>query len=63
MSDYTPVSTALPPKDTPIEWITPSGQIVRGTFAGGAIWFPEGSGVYIYYTPTFWRLASDSSGE
>lgn len=39
----------------PLEWITPSGEVVRGTFAGGLVWFPEGSDMYVYYTPTFWR--------
>ena len=31
---------------------------VRGTFAGGAVWLPEGGGgMYIYYTPIMWRVA------
>lgn len=52
---WTPLGTAKPEINRPIEWITPSGEVVRGKFAGGLVWFPEGSGMYIYYTPTFWR--------
>jgi hypothetical protein len=58
---FTPVAEQLPPKDAPIEWITPSGQIVRGRWAGGACWFPEGSNMYVYYTPISWRLAAPES--
>jgi hypothetical protein len=45
----------LPAKGQKVEWLTPSGEVVRGTYVGGVIWMPEGSGVYIYYTPTYWR--------
>jgi hypothetical protein len=58
MTDYTPIAREMPPKDTPIEWIAPCGRIVRGRYAGGAIWFPEGSPMYVYYTPTYWRRAT-----
>lgn len=54
--DYTMTNLELPPTGMPLEWITPSGEIVRGKFAGGAVWFPEGSNMYVYYTPVFWRL-------
>ena len=52
---YTQTAHELPPKDVPIEWISPGGSVVRGKFAGGAVWFPEGSSMYVYYTPVFWR--------
>jgi hypothetical protein len=56
MSDhYTPTSEALPPKGYRVEWISPSGTVVRGRYEGGAVWYPEGSSVYVYYTPVFWR--------
>jgi hypothetical protein len=58
---YTPTADARPPKNVPIEWIAPDGRVQRGHYHGGAVWFPEGSGVYIYYTPTFWRLAALST--
>ena len=61
MSDYTSVRDAMPPKDTPIEWITPGGRVERGKWAGGAVWFPEGSSMYVYYTPALWRLLPVSS--
>jgi hypothetical protein len=32
------------------------GNIVYGGFVRGRLWFlPDG--VYVYYTPTFWRYA------
>lgn len=52
---WTPYSAGLPPKGQRVEWITPSGHVVRGTFIGGLIWMPEGSSMYVYCTPTYWR--------
>jgi len=60
-ADYTLTSAARPPKDVPIEWIAPFGTVVRGKYAGGAVWFPEGSDMYVYYTPTYWRLATGAT--
>lgn len=57
MNDFTRTDRQLPPKNTPIEWIAPDGSIVKGKYAGGIIWLLEGSSVYIYYTPEFWRLS------
>lgn len=54
--NFTPTTDGLPPVDAKIEWISPSGQIVRGVFYGGAVWLPEGSDVYVYYQPVFWRV-------
>jgi hypothetical protein len=45
-----------PPKYVLIEWITPSGQIVRGKWLGGIVWMPEGSSTYVYYQPISWRI-------
>lgn len=56
VSDYKRTERELPPKSVPIEWIEPSGRVVRGKFLGGAIWLPEGSSMYGYSTPVFWRL-------
>jgi len=56
-NQFTSVSVAMPPKGALIEWITPSGQIERGRWEGGAVWFPEGSDMYVYYKPLSWRLA------
>ncbi|HEX5104987.1 MAG TPA: hypothetical protein VFV87_14305 [Pirellulaceae bacterium] len=50
-------SQRLPEKNQKVEWISPGGIQERGTFAGGLIWFPEGSSMYVYYTPEFWRPA------
>lgn len=54
---FTRLEDASHPQGVPIEWITPSGQIERGKWAGGAVWFPEGSTMYVYYIPLSWRLA------
>jgi hypothetical protein len=52
---WIPYGERLPEKNQKIEWLTPHGETVRGTYCGGVIWFPEGSSMYIYYTPTYWR--------
>jgi hypothetical protein len=54
-SSWTPYAASRPNPDTKVEWLTPSGEQVRGTFCGGVVWIPEGSDCYIYYTPTYWR--------
>lgn len=59
--DFTPVQER-PPKNVLIEWITPSGQLVRGKYCGGAVWMPEGSSTYGYYTPTYWRRTVGEDG-
>lgn len=58
---FTPLESAYPPKGASIEWITPAGQMVRGHWEGGAVWFPEGSSMYVYYTPLSWRLATEET--
>lgn len=57
---FTPLSSGYPPRDRPIEWVTPSGQIEKGKWCGGAVWFPEGSSMYVYYTPISWRVAQET---
>lgn len=59
MADYTPTTKALPERDRPIEWISYSGQIVRGTYCG--VWLPEGSDMYVYYQPAFWRYVEEAA--
>lgn len=50
------VEDRMPPKDTTIEWIAPSGDgPIRGRWCGGAIWMLEGSDMYVYYRPVSWR--------
>jgi hypothetical protein len=56
--NYTRTDQKMPPKDAPIEWITPTGRTVEGRWLGGAVWMPKGSDSYVYYTPVFWRLCS-----
>ena len=52
---WTPTTQRFPEKGQKIEWISPCGLQERGTYAGGVIWFPEGSSMYVYYTPAYWR--------
>lgn len=62
LRQFTRVQDKLPPRNTLIEWITPSGEIVRGKWCGGAVWYPEGSAMYVYYTPLSWRLVPEGEG-
>lgn len=50
-----------PPRpNSDVIWLTPSGEEVSGRYAGGVVWYPEGSTMYIYYTLVFWRYACPS---
>lgn len=53
--NWIPVACERPPVNRRIEWISPSGEVVIGKYLGGVIWMPEGSSVYVYYTPIYWR--------
>lgn len=53
--NWTPYAQERPRRDSLVEWITPSGQVVKGRYQGGLVWYPEGSEMYVYYTPTYWR--------
>lgn len=48
-------SDRRPLKGQRIEWISSGGERERGVFLGGAVWMPEGSDMYVYYTPERWR--------
>lgn len=52
---WTSYSSGLPRRDSKVEWISPDGRQVRGTYYGGVVWMPENSPMYVYYTPTMWR--------
>lgn len=49
----------MPSKDTKVIWIDPLGHEVKGKFCGGVVWIPEGSSMYIYYTPKMWKYDKD----
>lgn len=55
MANWTPTAQQLPAVGQLIEWISPGGIHTRGKFLGGLIWMPEGSDMYVYYKPEFWR--------
>ena len=44
----------MPDKGDTVTWIAPDGREVNGT-CNGTLWFPEGTGMYIYYYPTLWK--------
>lgn len=50
-------SSTYPQPNKTIRWIAPDGNEEIGRYAGGAIWFPAGSTMYIYYTPVMWKYA------
>ncbi len=50
----------MPERDRAIEWQDSGGHITRGEFMG--VWMMD-SGMYIYYTPTFWRYKGEMSNE
>lgn len=56
IENWTLTDQQLPPKGALIEWISPAGIHERGKWLGGLIWMPEGSTMYVYYCPEFWRL-------
>lgn len=60
---WTPVSAGMmPAKGVLIRWLSPGGDVLIGRYLGGIVWMPEGSSAYVYYTPTYWQLASTEKG-
>jgi hypothetical protein len=56
MNPWIPPETRLPERGQRIDWLAPDGELVeRGMYDG--VWLLPNSGMYIYYTPIFWRLA------
>lgn len=48
----------FPAEGRRVDWIAPSGEVVRGgTYGPGRLWFLPGGQVYVYYVPPFWRPA------
>ena len=48
-------SSIRPNKDSKVVWMDSSGEEHKGVYCGGVIWMPEGSSMYIYYTPVRWK--------
>ena len=55
--NWTRTDRELPREGSKVVWISPGGIEEHGTYIGGAVWMPDGSDVYVYYTPEFWRYA------
>lgn len=56
--DWMSSNTQLPERDKPIEWLDPTGKVCRGVYAG--VWLLD-SGMYVYYTPQYWRYAGEKT--
>jgi hypothetical protein len=52
-------SEQLPRRGQKVVWISPNGMQETGTYEGGAVWFPKGSSMYVYYTPQFWMPVNE----
>ena len=52
---WTRTEVARPNPNSKVIWMDSSGEEIRGTYHGGVIWYPENSGMYIYYTPVMWK--------
>lgn len=52
--NYTPTAAALPPRDTPVEAITPNGHIVTLEWWGRYWWSPARRD-WVWWVPVFWK--------
>lgn len=58
-NDWIRTQDRRPEPNQTVDWISPGGErVLGGKYAGGAVWFPPGSEMYVYYTPMFWRPSS-----
>lgn len=58
-TEWIPTRLKLPEPNTRVDWIAPSGEQVNGgAYVGGAVWYPPGSNMFVYYKPEFWRPAA-----
>ena len=69
MSDWVLCRDRLPPRDQVVDTKIDDEQGLRNEqrlkqiVGGGRLWFlPDGS-MYVYYTPTHWRLAEEEGSD
>ena len=54
MQNWTNVEFLTPDNDKKLNWISPSGDVVKGGPYHKGLWFlPDG--MYVYYQPTYWQ--------
>ena len=54
MSDWKNTQKELPPEGVIVETISPGG-LQQTLKRQGRLWFHADGGMYVYYTPLFWR--------
>ncbi len=54
---WNPVESIKPEIGRKVDWIAPSGDVVKGGTRNGKLWFLPGGEMYVYYTPTHWRYS------
>jgi hypothetical protein len=56
--NWIPVGKWPPADNQRVDWITPSGDVVKGGRYCSRLWFlPPKHDCYCYYQPTYWRPA------
>jgi hypothetical protein len=55
---WTPTSSSMPNSGKKVDWMDSQGNIVMGGSVSGKLWFLPENGMYVYYTPQFWRYSS-----
>jgi len=56
VADWTPTDEGMPPEGVVVDAIGPAGGNLRLKWKGRLWLFADGSN-YLYFTPTYWRLA------
>lgn len=59
---WTATRDALPDEGRLVDWMQSDAQFVDGGKRRGGLWFLPG-GMYVYYTPKFWRYSLDNAQE
>lgn len=55
MTDWTDTSVGNPSEGVEVDVVTPGGDTRRLVYASNLWWLPDRS-MYVYFTPTHWRL-------
>jgi hypothetical protein len=63
MREWIPTAGAtgrFPEHGQRVDWMAPSGEQVDGGRFDRGMWFLPGGGMYVYYTPSFWRESKEN---
>jgi hypothetical protein len=55
MSDWTPTETMPPPENVVVDAMDSGGHVQR-LVRSGRLYFVEDRSMYVYFTPTHWKL-------